>query len=111
MIDKIIIMIYNEVMDEQKKTDELFQEMPKLKEYFRYLAWKIERTTEEEKAQKLREKRERLLKTAQEMSAEDLEVVFYLSNVRRVSASKIVRILRELSALSEKTEDLEKEIK
>lgn len=126
MIDKITIVIYNYkkiiiVISKRENTmarktltvKELFCGMSFLQNYFRDLEGKIRVFTPEEgkceEVEKPKNKRKQLLATAKNMDIEDLKILYYLRNLKRILHRALLLALKksfeaqeELRALIEK---------
>lgn len=87
-------------MKKQLTVEQIFQGMPRLKTYFKNMDYEIKRFDVAEggsAVEALKEKRERLLKTAREMDIEDLNAVYYVNNIKALKPYQIVRTLKKIN--------------
>ena len=75
--------------------------MPRLKTYFKNMEYEIKKFDVAEggslAVEALKEKRERLLKTAREMDIEDLNAVYYVNIIKALKPYQIVRTLKKIN--------------
>ena len=101
-----------------KKTltiNEIFCGMPHLKDYFhnqeRLIRKFGEGNGENPAVEALKQKEEILLKTARQMDIEDLRVVYYVHNIKKMKPYRIVEMLRKTNDAVEEILNLPKEVK
>ncbi len=89
-------------MEKKRLTaEEIFCGMPRLKGYFSRLDGKIKKFTPEEgesaAVEDLKKKRRELLQTARDMDCTDLQILYYIHNLRRLNASQLLLRLERLA--------------
>lgn len=103
-------------MPKKKLTiNEMFCGMPYLKNYFSHQETMIRKfgkgDVENPAVVELKEKEEILLKTARQMDIEDLRIVYYVHNIKRMYPHRIVEVLRKANDAVEEFLNLTKEVK
>ncbi len=92
------------------KQKEILFGIPSLQQYFQNQEYQIKKFENDEKykqhAEKRKDKREKLWKTAKNLCAQDLEIIYYINNIAKLAPYRILHKLRELNKKVEEWDKL-----